>query len=78
MRLNRVKYQVKDLHLSHSHLMEPYRMGTEWLENGPEEKDLRVLFDSCLNMSQSVLRWPRRPLALRPVSAIVFPAGPGQ
>ncbi|KAF4794154.1 hypothetical protein TURU_104930 [Turdus rufiventris] len=36
MRLNKVKYQVKDLHLGNNHPMEPSRLGTEWLESDPE------------------------------------------
>ncbi|RMC05231.1 hypothetical protein DUI87_18415 [Hirundo rustica rustica] len=42
------------------------------------DEDLEVLFDIQLNMSQRVPRWPSRPMASWPVSAIVWPAGAGQ
>ena len=50
MKFNKSKCWI--LHLGQSNAGHKYKLGEEWLESNPAERDLGVLLDSRLNMSQ--------------------------
>ncbi|GAB0176218.1 hypothetical protein GRJ2_000087000 [Grus japonensis] len=55
MKFNKAKCKV--LHPGQGNLKHIYRVGREWIESSPEEKDLRILVNEKLNMCSQ----PRKP-----------------
>jgi len=50
VKFNKAKCEV--LHIGQGNAKHRYRLGGEWIEGSPEEKDLEVLVDKKLNVTQ--------------------------
>ena len=55
-----------------------FRLGDDLLERSSAEKDLGVLVDNRLSMSQQCALWPRRPMASWGALHRVWPGGQGR
>ncbi|GAB0183538.1 hypothetical protein GRJ2_000819100 [Grus japonensis] len=51
-----VAHDTRLLHLGHNNPRQCYRLGDEWLESCPAEKELRMFFNSRLNISQQLAK----------------------
>ncbi|GAB0185089.1 hypothetical protein GRJ2_000974200 [Grus japonensis] len=52
MKFSKAKAKVKVLHMGWGNPKHSYRLGGEWMESSPEDKDLGVLGDEKLHMSR--------------------------
>ena len=78
MGFNRTKCWVLHFGQNKTYSIPGSILGTEWLDSGQAEMDLRALMDSRLNMRQQCDQVAKKANGSCPGSGTVWPARPGQ
>jgi len=72
-----IKAKCKVLHMGRVNPKHKYRLGGEWMESCPEEKDLGMLADKSSTRLVNVLSQPRRPTIPWAASPAAWAQGEG-